>query len=425
MSDPSDKSGRPHQVGMGAWMVIAAGALHVVGSFDDMRGLRSLETKERVDEAIDAMADSGLALARDQLLDVMHVGVLVSAAAATAAVVMGIQALKRDRIAPRVLIGLSLLVVVGSVMFDPLMGMFVAAGTVLLWSGPARDWFAGRPIRASRMELAMNSAGSQPSGQDSAPPARPEPTQPPAQQPPTQQGDQPPAQQPAQQPPAYGQGAPPYGQPPHPYGQTPQAVAGQPPGGVARPGAPATVKVACLVTILLSALTALAAAATMVMLLVMPRDEIRQAVDDALSVDPQLQEAVQGSIDLSDLIAMVGVALGVIVIWAAIATMLAILTWRRHNWARALLITSAVVAAIFSALALPATVLHVVATIGVVVLLVVPATNAWFRGDRASRGPYPGQPGYGQQPPPGPQASPRPPQQQDPRRDEDGQPPVW
>ncbi|RYE79976.1 MAG: hypothetical protein EOO74_02865, partial [Myxococcales bacterium] len=139
MSDTPDRSGRPHQAGMGAWMVIAAAAIHVLGSFDAMRGLRSIETKERVDEALRSMAGSGLQMTRDQMLDVMHIGVLVSGAAATAAVVMGIQALRRDRTAPWVLILLSVLVIGGSIMFDPLMGMFVGAGTALLWSGPDRD----------------------------------------------------------------------------------------------------------------------------------------------------------------------------------------------------------------------------------------------------------------------------------------------
>lgn len=459
MSDPSDQSGRPHQVGMGAWMVIAAAAIHVVGSFDDMSGLRSIETKERAQEALKAMAESGMSVTLDQMLDAMHIGVLVSAAAATAAIVMGIQALKRDRVAPLVLIGLSLLVIGGSLMLDPLMGMFVAAGTGLLWSGPARDWYAGRPIRASRMELAMQSAGNPAagSGSDREPSAMegqpgeqpsqqafPETSQHPgtSQQPPPEPTPAPAPQAsppPYGQPPAYGPPAHPYGQAPvygapaHPYGQPAfgQGAQGQPPVGPVPSGRPGSVKAAAIITIVLSSLTALGAGLTMVALLILPRDEVQRAIDEQLATDPRLAEGLPEGVSISDLVAMVGVVLGVFVIWAAIATMLAIMVWRRHNWARALLVASAVVATLVSLLALPLTAVHVLAAIAVVLLLVVPASNAWFRGERGARGPYPGQPGYGMQPgqpgawQPPTSVPPQSPQASDPRRDDEGKPPVW
>lgn len=416
---------------MGAWMVIAAAAIHVLGSFDQMRGLRSIETKERIDEALRSMAGSGLGMTRDQMFDVMHVGLLVSAAAATAAIVMGIQALRRDRTAPWVLIGLSVLVFGGSLMFDPLMGMFLGAGTALLWSGPARDWFAGRPVRMSRMEVAMSEMNQpRPEGEpEPRHPTGPEPTA----SPPTQPGqpEQPPYSAPPQpaQPPAYGQAPHPYGQPPPAYGYGAVPPYGQPtapPPGFAPTsgGAPSSVKTASIITIVMGALTALGSAFTMVALLLLPRDEIERALDQAMSTDPQLQE-VLGEIDLAQLIAMVGVVLGVFVFWAAIATLLAIMTWRGHNWARILLVVSAGVSALFGLFGLPGTALHVLAAIGVIVLLLLPASNAWFRGGRALAGPYPGQPGY--QPNPYQAQPPQqyPPQQQDPHRDENGKPPVW
>ena len=445
MSEAPDRDARPQQATLGAGMVIAAGVLHVFGSFDHMRNLRSVETKERLDSTLSTPSGGSLGINQDQLLDWMHVGLLVSAAAATAAIVMGIQALRRESVAPKVLIGLSALTLLGAVLLDPLMGMFLAAGTAMLWSGPARDWFAHRPVRASRLELAMSETPREPQ-QGAEPPQAPQtwPTQ----------SEQPSWQQP-QAPAPYGAPQPPQ-QAPHPYG-APAYGLGAPQQQWApqrRPGAPGPVKAAALITVIATGLVAVVYAFLIVAIFA-AQDQIMAELER----NPQVQDLNITGADLRNIIVAASIFL---LIWSVIAMVLAVLTWRRQNWARIMLIVSAVVTALMGLLALPFSLLHIAAAISVVVLLLTGPAREWFNRTPQFQAPYPGQPGapgnlpgygqgqqyppyqqppqqqyqqqqpppYQQQPPQGnDQQPPQNPQQQGdqsgPPRDEDGKPPVW
>lgn len=447
---------RPPQVRFGAGLVIVAAALHVIGSFDDMATLRSIDTKDRVSQGLRQAGNLNLSL--DQVLGAMHVGILVSAAAATAAVVLGVQALKGDRRAPMLLIAAAFLIVAGSLLTDPMMGMFVAAGTVLLWSGQARDWYAGREIRPSRLEIALSEATSgngpvngpvngpgEGSGHESTRPGQPDGQQGPHYAPPAQGQPQPhpqqpqlhnPYAQPSQQP-HYGHGAP-GGQVPA-YG-APAYGPGQP-----RPdGTPATVKTAAILTIVASGLAALGMGLGALAFMLLPVSTLQRGFDEAVAGQPGLREELPPGFDLADLRVAVAVVMGLLFLWCLFAIALAVLTWRRHNWARILLIISAVVTAVVTLMGLPGSILHLGAAIAVVVLLVLPASNQWF-SQQSQFAPMPGYPQqpYGQQPPHGQQgyAGQQPPAHQapeqqpgqrpheqrapDPTRDEDGKPPLW
>lgn len=441
MSDAPSTTDRPQQATMGAWMVVGAAALHVLGSFDNMSNLRSIETKERVDEALEA-AEGGLGVSQEQMLQLMHGGLLVSAAAATAAIFLGVMAFRRDRIAPRVLIGLSVLMLLGSLMFDPLWAMFVAAGTALLWSGPARDWFAGREVRPSRFELAMKESRDKsveggPADRPSSDGARPWPPTTSAPPPPV---TPPPAQdQPEPHAPSYGQPQPephasPYGQPqqPNPYappppvhglGAVPTSLAqGHRPGQ--RASAPTGVKAAGWVTLVASSLALVGMAFTLFALFA-ARSQVIAEIERAIRTEPRLDQLPAG-FGADEIAAATAVVVVVMLIWSVVAMALAILVMRGHNWARIVLVISAAVTALICLLGMPATLVHALAAVVVVILLVTPEANKYFReggpamnssGHSSGHQPFPG--------PPPPTFTQPPPREQDPKRDEDGKPPVW
>ena len=76
---------------------------------------------------------------------------MVTGLCAAASAVLGFFVLQRHRGAR---IALSIIVVpillanlVTAPLTGGLLGALIAAATVIMWTGPARDWFAGRPVR--------------------------------------------------------------------------------------------------------------------------------------------------------------------------------------------------------------------------------------------------------------------------------------
>lgn len=379
MSDAPSRNGRPQQVSFGAGTVIAAGAIHVLSSFDEMRGLRTVDSKDRIREIIESAGNSGLTLTSGEVLDLMHIGVLVSAAAAAGAVVMGIYALRRHRGAPITLAGLSILVLLGSVFTDPVMGMVLAAGTAMLWTGPARDWFAGRAVRPSRTQAALGqglrnerspdpmsggqAGGQSGSGQGGHGSDRGEP------QPPAAPGQVP-------------SGGPSGG--PVPWEQRPagqyyypssdrrpwQPAQGWGPAGPGVP-APAIVKAAALITIVASALVAMLFALCLVLLAVAREPILNEVRKNADFRELDLNE--------SQLVAVAAAASVVLLVWSLIAIGLAVLTWRGHNWARIVLILSTVVMVLLCLLGIPVTLPLLLAGLAVLMALVAPPARGYFR----------------------------------------------
>ena len=77
----------------------------------------------------------------------MRVGLMVAAACAAATAVLGVYALQGSRSARLALSILAVPILLTAPLTGGLMAALVAAATMMLWSGPARDWYAGRPVR--------------------------------------------------------------------------------------------------------------------------------------------------------------------------------------------------------------------------------------------------------------------------------------
>jgi hypothetical protein len=321
----------------------------------------------------------------------MRVGLYVAGVAAVVTGILGIFVLQRHATARVVLTAAAVPVVLTAPLAGGFLGLLIGGATILLWSPPARDWFAGRPPRP--VSAAPISRTSPPTFD--APVARPvsgsEADRP----------DQPPAPRP-------GWGTPAQPGPGPSYPPVPGAGFVDPRGSWhsgQRP--PAQVRTACILTWVLAGLTA-----GLYILVVAAVAVDRGAVLDLLHDNPGVRDA-----NLTDnaLVALVVAVSAFLVLWCLAAGVLAVLAWRRQTWAWILLLVSAGAAALAGLLVLPFSVAHVVGAATAFLLLLRPPVRAWF----AETG-RPGPP-QGWQPPAPPGPLPQPP----PPPPHDGKPPVW
>ncbi|MCZ4500901.1 MAG: hypothetical protein JWQ74_3456 [Marmoricola sp.] len=362
---PTEATPRPSQVTVAAWAAAIASGLLLVSVFDRVSKLHSVDTRDEVTRALASGSVKGLGISVDEALEVMRWALLVSGVAAVAAAILGIYVLQRNHGAR---IGLSIAAVpvaLTSPFSDSFLGMLVAAATVILWTRPARDWFAGRaPAPATSAPSA--SAPSAPPLPHAGPQAPPAPA---AWVPPSD-----PAQQP---PPMAGWGQPPAGtSPANPFGYYPPASYGAPapllPVGNLGPR-PRQLRIACILTWVFSSLTGLGYLALLGWIAV-DSDGLLKVAKDSPSWDPAFDD---------DLIITAAVVVGIIfLVWCLSAALLAYLAWRGTSWAWIALVVSTGAAALVSVLAFPYSLPHVIAIAVAFGMLLSRPTRDWFGGHR-------------------------------------------
>lgn len=173
----------------------------------------------------------------------------------------------------------------------------------------------------------------------------------------------------------YGQpsgGQPAYGQPPAaPYGQQQQPY-GAPTGDPdKRPG---TVTAAGIISIVMSTLSLLLFLGVTIAIFV-ARDDVEDAINDEIANQQGMEDISAGDISAVLLVVML-----VLVVWSLSAIVLSVLTLKRHNWARIMLVVSAAVTALFSLIGITSGVsaLSLIAAVAVIVLLFTGGANQWF-----------------------------------------------
>lgn len=399
--------------------------------FDTLSRLRGVDMRDQVTKSLSEPPFDTLAVSTADVLAGMRALAFVSGALAAAGVVLAVFVFRRHRGAR---IGFTVVAAL-LLLTTPVAGMltiFVGIAAVLLWSEPARAWFAGRApedAQARRREEVLMSAGDRSTGgpgpqgwpygepdrtgeepTSQVPPAGP-PSPPPADgpQPPPYpgsygeapgQGEEPPPwQQPEQSaPPAHPQQPGPYGPgvgyPVGPYGEQQDAQGGHPYGGYPPAGGsgkrPATVTWAAALAILGSLIGLLAGGMLMIGLALGSG-----SLADEIQRDDNFRAL---GWDVDQVLAVVWVTAVVLVVWSLSALVFAIFTLRRQQWARWLLVISAAATALVSLLAIMSivSVLPLVMAIATVVLLFTGGANAWFSGQQD------------RQPPSGPQWSSQP-----------------
>ena len=143
-----DPATRPRQVTIGGALAAIGGIVLVLGLWETLDATASAELRRQLAEQLDQPPASGLGLDLDGALRVVRVLITVLAVAGGLAVVFGIFCILGDRRARWGLLACGIVVFLGSpVAGAGLLGLGVTLGTIFVFSGPGRDWFAGRPIR--------------------------------------------------------------------------------------------------------------------------------------------------------------------------------------------------------------------------------------------------------------------------------------
>lgn len=154
MSDPTNDqptATRPPQVTVAGWVTVLGSFFLVTGMFDAIGRLRSIESRESVAESLSRPPLDGLGLDVSGALEVLHVIFLIAGALGAAACVLGWFVLQRHTQARLALSVVAVPLFFSGFFSGSIAATLVAVSAMLLWSGPARDWFAGRPVRQPPM----------------------------------------------------------------------------------------------------------------------------------------------------------------------------------------------------------------------------------------------------------------------------------
>ncbi|NGN95735.1 hypothetical protein G5C66_23730 [Nocardioides sp. KC13] len=354
---------RPGQATLAGWLIVLGSLLTVVTAWDQIARLRSLDTRERVEEVLAQPPLAGSGIGLDNILDLMHVMALVTGAIAAAAVILGWHALQRNRQAR-----LALTVIAAPLFFAGMFGggfwsTLAAVAVVLLWMSPTRDWFDG--VSPTKREALGNSDPDQKSYVAPAPPETQTGTTDTTDTAGTTTGQ---ARLSAQQPPPW-------------TGAIAQPATAAP---TRRPGA---VTAAAVLTWIGSGLTALMMFASAVTATANPElilDQVRKQAEN----DPTMREAA--SLYTTDVIvASVWIMAVLVALVCVAAGVFAVFALRRHSWARVALMIAAGISALsllLFALAFPPAVILFGAAVATFSFLLRPEVAAWFRGRSAGPG---------------------------------------
>lgn len=376
-------------------MGVAGSALVVLSLFDAMQRLRSVEMRDAVDKFLAEPPGDGLGVSTGWVLDALHGLVLVNGALAAVAAVLAVYVFQRNhaaRIGFTVAAGLLLLT---SPVSGGVMAMIVGFAAVMLWSRPARDWFAGREPAPAVAASAQPSERPDPWA---LPGSRADEDQARADLP----GGQTPLDRPA--PASY-----PYGSRPDP-GWAPPAFDQQPAAPAWAAGTrldpdrrPASVAVAAALTWFFAGISAL-----LFLLIVGMLMFGQDVLVEAMRADQRFDEL---GVSVDDLLAAVWVVSAIAIFWSVSAVVLAVLAFKRVGWARVALAVSAGMTLLVSIGGLPGSLLVMVPAGATLVLLFTGGANAWFSRRSGNVGPPPSGPVGGTAP-------------QQPHRPQ-GKPPVW
>lgn len=362
---------RPRQVTVACFVIMLGAVLVVLAAFDQIAALTSLDTRERIEDALAQPPADALGLGVPEVQRIMRVLAMVGAACATAMAVLGWHAMQQRSTSAR--LWLSVLAVplfLTGIGTGGLMSSVVAAAAAMLWVQPARDWFDGiaprpdaRAAELARAEDASTRPGTPPAQSPGEPsPAEPSPGEP------SPTG--------VTQPPPYaGQ----FGSPASAW----VAPQGQPAPAPAAPAAPARRPGALVLAAVITWVCCLLATVLMVIGAVMLSADPDLMLDEMRRQNPDLVE--DSGITTEAIRAMLWLMVAGVTAWSVAASAVAALALRRLGWARITLIVSAACAGgamLLGVLSSPVMLFPLAACGATVVLLLRPEVAAWFAGAR-------------------------------------------
>ncbi|MCM3516978.1 hypothetical protein [Nocardioides sp. P86] len=398
---------RPRQVTIAGWLIIVGSVVVVLAVYDQITRLTSLETRETIETFLGEPPGDGLGLETTDVVALLRVTGMVTGACAAAAAVLGWSVLQRSKPARLALAVLAVPLFLGGLVSGGFTSSLVAVAALLLWLQPARDWFDGvtprqrDDERAAADRAADRAAGrtTPPGGSDGPAPGGWPPAYPPVGSP------QDPQDRSAGQTPGPGAEAPAPRSGPQVDGEQGQpapwtgfgSAAASRPDQQARPDQrvtpyvghpvpgrpsrrPSAVVWACSLTWAFSGLVALGMVLTAAVIAAAPD----MLFDEVYRQNPALADA---DLSRSDLTTAVYAMAGVVVVWAVVASVVAVLAFRGSNGGRlGLVVSSALAAGLFLVTAVTSLVmaLPLAACVATVVLLSRPEVRRWYAERRTA-----------------------------------------
>jgi hypothetical protein len=362
MTQQTQAAGRPPQVTMAGWVAMVGSAFLVLGLYDAIAKLRSLDNRELVADRLKTPPYSGFGMNVEQWLSFSQTAFIVAGGCAAITGICGFFTLQKNKGARAGLSAAALPLFFLGFIGGPFESALVAVSAVLLWTGPARDWFAGRAVRQS--------GPRRPERESPTPPSAPPESLPEGQStPPPMPPSMPSLMPPPVWPPADGS------TPPVSGGAAPYSGFGaqRPPENKAPlTQRPAPLVAACVITWACALAVAGFLTLSAVALALDP-----SMVDEMLKQQPRLAEF---GLTPDELRAAAYLGIGIFVTWSVIAAVLALLVMLRVRWARPVLIASAVLSGLFSFASVTAIVPIVTAVAGMVTayLLLRPEVSRWL-----------------------------------------------
>ena len=126
---------------MAAGMVIVGSVIVVATVWDQVSGLRSLDTRNAIEAFLAEPFADGLGLDVESTIRLLHISAMVTAGLATASAVLGWHVLQRNLAARLALSILAVPLFVLGITSGGFMSSLVAASVAMLWLSPAREWF--------------------------------------------------------------------------------------------------------------------------------------------------------------------------------------------------------------------------------------------------------------------------------------------
>ena len=127
---------------MAAGVVMFSSVLVLLTAFERLSGLRSLDTRNGVEDMLAEPTIGRLGLDFDGAIQILYVSCVIAALCASATAILGWYVLKRDTSARRAISILAVPLFVTGLTAGGFAASFVAAGAAMLWMQPAREWFA-------------------------------------------------------------------------------------------------------------------------------------------------------------------------------------------------------------------------------------------------------------------------------------------
>ncbi|HSX66811.1 hypothetical protein, partial [Nocardioides sp.] len=126
---------RPPQVTVAGWVSMLGSVFLVLGMFDQIARLRSIDSRERIAESLGQPPFRGLGLDLDGALSMLHTVFVVAGALGAAACVLGWFVLQRHKQARLALSVVAVPLFFSGFLSGSIAASFVAVSAMLLWSG--------------------------------------------------------------------------------------------------------------------------------------------------------------------------------------------------------------------------------------------------------------------------------------------------